>query len=146
MRTSGVIASAARRSSSWKRWIAASLTLLALTAIPAFAIEEPLADRQLEARAQNIFRELKCVVCVGESIAESQSRVAADMRNYVRTQVSQGKSEQEIIGYFVAHYGEQVRMRPPLSAKNALLWAAPLVMLLAGAALAWRTLFGKKAS
>jgi len=102
---------------------------------PAFAIADPaeaLKDPKQEARAVEIGQQLRCLVCQNESIEDSGADLARDLRHIVRTQVSEGKSDQEIIGWLVARYGEFVRLRPPFNWGTALLWASPIIALLAG--------------
>ncbi len=104
---------------------------------PAWAISDPaeaLPDPTQEARAVEIGQQLRCLVCQNESIEDSGADLARDLRKIVRTQVSQGKSDQEVIAWLVARYGDFVRLRPPIRWDTALLWASPLIALLAGAA------------
>jgi cytochrome c-type biogenesis protein CcmH len=104
---------------------------------PAWAISDPaeaLPDPKQEARAVEIGQQLRCLVCQNESIEDSGADLARDLRKIVRTQVSEGKSDQEVIAWLVARYGDFVRLRPPIRWDTALLWASPLVALLAGAA------------
>lgn len=95
---------------------------------------QPLADPVLEARAKALQRELRCVVCQGQSIDESNAQLAADMRRLIREQIQDGKSDDEIKGFFVARYGTFVLMNPPVSGDTYLLWFGPLVLLLLGVA------------
>ena len=112
------------------------LVLLAwLLAGPAFAISDPaeaLPDAGQEARAVEIGRQLRCLVCQNESIEDSGADLARDLRRIVRSKVAQGRTDQEVIGWLVARYGDFVRLRPPVRWGTALLWASPLVALLAG--------------
>ncbi len=111
--------------------------LLLLLSGPAWAISDPseaLPDPKQEARAVEIGQQLRCLVCQNESIEDSGADLARDLRKIVRTQVAQGKSDQEVIAWLVARYGDFVRLRPPIRWDTALLWASPLVALLAGAA------------
>ncbi|MDX1974952.1 MAG: cytochrome c-type biogenesis protein CcmH [Rickettsiales bacterium] len=92
-------------------------------------------DEKEEARARQLFYTIRCVVCQGESIADSRADVANDMRNYIREQIVQGKNDEQIITMLSAHYGDSVLMRPPLSPTTWLLWLAPILILAGG--LAW---------
>ncbi|HEV2365305.1 MAG TPA: cytochrome c-type biogenesis protein [Caulobacteraceae bacterium] len=94
-----------------------------------------LRDPAKEARAESLFREIRCLVCQGESIAESDAALAGDLRQIVRAQVAQGRSDGEIRAWLEARYGPFVLLRPPFSATNALLWASPFIVVLIGAAL-----------
>lgn len=107
-----------------------------LTWIPAFAgmtyaltIESPLPDAAQEAQAKELFYELRCVVCQGESIADSPADVARDMRAEVRAQVKKGNNAQDIKKYFTDRYGDFVLMRPPLNQATALLWLGPVLIV-----------------
>jgi cytochrome c-type biogenesis protein CcmH len=118
------------------------LACLIFLAAPAFAlnVDETLPNAAAEQRAQQLFRELRCVVCEGESIADSPAEVARDMRRGVRKAIIEGDSDENIKAELVQQYGERVLMRPNAS-EHRLLWAAPLLLLLAGAFFAWRHLF-----
>ena len=118
----------------------ALLLALLCYAMPAFAItvEQPLPSSEQEAAAQAIFRELKCVVCEGQALAESDAALAHQMRELVRTQVKEGKSKEEVLQYFTERYGNQVRLTPPLQQSTLLLWLAPLMLVAFGIALALR--------
>lgn len=101
-------------------------------------LEAPLADPAAEKRAQNLFMEIKCVVCEGEPIAQSSAEVAADMRIRVRDEIAAGKTDAQIRGDFAARYGESVLLRPPAKGLGAFLWAFPLAAFLLGTVLLWR--------
>lgn len=94
----------------------------------ALAPEEQLPAEQ-EAQARSVFRGLRCVVCQGESIADSSADVARDMRREVRSQLAQGKTPDDIKRYFVKQYGTFVLMEPPFSANTLLLWLGPVLIL-----------------
>jgi len=109
------------------RKLALCLYLL-FAAVPALA-QAPLppetpsfADPALEARARHLQRQLRCLVCQGESIDESGSPFAADVRRLVRRQIADGKSDQQIEDFLVARYGDFILMKPPLQADTWLLW------------------------
>jgi cytochrome c-type biogenesis protein CcmH len=124
--------------------LAASLLALLLLTVPletAQAGEQPvqdtyvaaLADPVLEARAKAMQRELRCVVCQGQSIDESNAPLAADMRRLIREQIQDGKSDDEIKDFLVARYGTFVLMNPPVSGDTYVLWFGPVVLVLIGA-------------
>ena len=121
---------------SW--WVAPTLLLLALLTIPAFAVQpdEMLADPALEARAREISKELRCLVCRNESIDDSKADLARDLRVLVRERLVAGDSDAEVKGYLVDRYGEFVLLRPSFSAANALLWLAGPLAFLVGLAIA----------
>lgn len=118
------------------------LLLLAalLIARPALAISDPaemLKDPKQEARAEAIGGQLRCLVCQNESIEDSGADLAKDLRAIVRQRVSAGDSNQQVIDWMVARYGNFVRLRPPFEPSTALLWATPVLGLLVGGAAAW---------
>ncbi len=102
------------------------------TAVMAVQPGEVLVDPALEARARVISQELRCTVCQNESIDESSAPVARDLRLLVRERLLEGESNQEVLDYIVARYGEFVLMRPVASGANLILWlAGPVVFLVA---------------
>ena len=99
---------------------------------PALAMnpDEALADPMLEARARAITREVRCLVCQGESVDESQAPLAADLRKLVRARLVAGDSDQGVRDYLVARYGEYVMLRPPLGGVAIVLWLLPFAVLI----------------
>ena len=89
-------------------------------------------DLALEARLKAMSQELRCLVCQNSTLADSDAPLAEDLRKEIRTQMRAGKSDQEIISYLVARYGDFVRFRPPLNSSTALLWFGPFLLLLIG--------------
>ena len=121
-----------------RRGLRGGLLILAAIACMAGAAADPaerLPDPVQEARAREIFREVRCLVCQNESIDDSEAALAGDLRAVVRDQVKQGRSDPQIRAFLVERYGEFVLLKPPLSAGNALLWATPWVVLILGGAL-----------
>jgi len=114
--------------------------LLALAFGPAAAIDpqEQLQDPKLEARAREISAGLRCLVCQNQSIDDSDAGLARDLRLIVRQQLQKGATNQQVIDYIVARYGEFVLLSPRLHLNTLLLWLAPLLLLAGGAALAAR--------
>jgi cytochrome c-type biogenesis protein CcmH len=108
-----------------------------------FAVEA-FSDPALEARARHLQRQLRCLVCQGESVDESNSDFSADIRHLVRQQIAGGKSDQQIQDFLVARYGDFILMQPPVQPDTWLLWLAPFLVLGAGGAVAWVTI--KKAA
>lgn len=96
---------------------------------------ERLPDPAQEARARDLFKEVRCLVCQNESIDDSEAALAHDLRLLVRDQVKQGRSDAEIRAFLTERYGEFVLLKPPFSAGNAVLWLTPLAVLLAGGGL-----------
>jgi cytochrome c-type biogenesis protein CcmH len=115
---------------------AALLCVLCTTPALAFTAEERLDDPALEARAQALHAQLRCVVCQNESIASSNAPLARDLRRIVRERIAVGDSDEEVIAYVTARYGDFVRLRPPLRGDTLILWLGPLAVLLLGGGLA----------
>ncbi len=90
------------------------------------------ADPALEQRVNALAKDLRCLVCQNETIAESTAPLAVDLKNQVREQMKQGRSEREILDFMVARYGDFVLYRPPFKASTLLLWLGPLLLLAAG--------------
>ncbi|MBD0864639.1 MAG: cytochrome c-type biogenesis protein CcmH [Rhodobacteraceae bacterium] len=115
---------------------AALSILLLLFATPLWALQpdEMLSDPMLEKRARDLGRSLRCLVCRNESIDESHAALARDLRVLVRDRLVAGDTNDEVIAFVVARYGEYVLLRPGFNGSNWLLWAAGPVMLLLGGA------------
>lgn len=109
---------------------------LAPRAVAAVTVGETFADPAMEQRARNLQRQLRCLVCRGESIDDSQSPFANDVRQLVRQHIAEGKSDQQIQDFLVARYGDYILMKPPLQADTWLLWLAPFLVLGTGGAVA----------
>ncbi len=116
-----------------KRVVALAVLLGAAAAAQAVEPDEILPDPALEARARDISKDLRCLVCRNESIDESNAQLAKDLRVLVRERLTAGDSDAEVMEYVVDRYGEYVLLRPTASGANLLLWAAgPLMLVLAG--------------
>jgi cytochrome c-type biogenesis protein CcmH len=109
----------------------AGLLCIAAASDPA----ERLTDPAQEAQARAIFRDVRCLVCQNESIDDSEAELAKDLRKVVREQVATGKTDSEIKTFLTDRYGEFVLLTPQFSAGNLVLWLAPFLVVLAGAAL-----------
>ena len=92
------------------------------------------ADPALEARVNALANELRCLVCQNQTIADSNAPLAVDLRNQIRERLQQGASEGDIIGFMVERYGDFVLYRPPFKGTTLLLWAGPLLLMIAGLA------------
>jgi cytochrome c-type biogenesis protein CcmH len=117
----------------------AAVLLGMLLAAPAFAVSDPaelLADRSQEQRAEALGHQLRCLVCQNESVEESNADLARDLRHIIRQRVVAGDSDQQVIDWMVARYGNFVRLRPPFNAMTLVLWGAPLIAVLGGLAAA----------
>lgn len=91
-----------------------------------------LKDPAQEARAREVSKQLRCVVCQNESIDDSGAEIAHDMRVLVRERITAGDSNEQIISYMVGRYGDYVRLLPRLTPTTFVLWLGPLALLLAG--------------
>lgn len=109
---------------------------------PVFARDAaPLAeDPVVEKRLLAITAELRCLVCQNQTIADSNADLANDFRREIRKMIGEGKSDQEILDFMVARYGDFVRYRPPVKGTTILLWAGPGVLLAIGLAVLVRYL------
>ena len=116
-------------------WFAVVLAISILaTATPAQAVrpDEMLADPGLEARAREVGRDLRCLVCRNQSIDDSDADLAHDLRVLVRERIQAGDSNDQVVGFVRARYGDFVLLRPPFEIGTALLWGGPLLVLLLG--------------
>lgn len=104
---------------------------------PAPYAYEQLRDPFKEAQARDLMHELRCLVCQGQSIADSDAPLAGDMRHEVRTKIAEGQSPAEIRQWLVARYGNWVTYDPPMDGAALLLWLGPLGFLLLGGWLAF---------
>ena len=119
---------------------AALLALCLCLSTPALAVKpgEMLADPVLEARARQLSAQLRCLVCQNQSIDDSDAELAADLRRIVRERIVAGDSDNKVMSYLTARYGDFVLLDPPFKPGTLLLWGTPLLALLLGAAAAWR--------
>lgn len=101
---------------------------------PAWAVQpdEILDNPVLEKRARTLSLELRCLVCQNQSIDDSDAPLARDLRLLVRERLEAGDSDKDVLNYMVERYGEFVLLRPRFSARNALLWATPVLVLTLG--------------
>lgn len=111
--------------------LAAPVLALMLTAAePPAAPDRPLTDATEEARAQALFRDVRCVVCQHEAIADSPAGVAGDMRRLIREEIAAGASDQAVRDNLVRRFGDYVLFTPPVRAGTWLLWFGPFGLLL----------------
>lgn len=106
--------------------------LLGAVAAGAVAVDTPLADPALEARARDLHKQLRCLVCQNQSIEDSNAELARDLRLLVRERLQAGDSDEATIAFIVDRYGDWVLLQPPFKAGTILLWAAPLLLLCLG--------------
>ncbi len=110
------------------------LAALACMAAAASDPSERLPDPGQEARARHLFQQYRCVVCQNESIDESQADIAHDLRQVIRAQIVQGRTDDQIRHFLVDRYGEFILLKPRFTLGNAALWLTPVVIVLAGGA------------
>ena len=103
---------------------------------PAYWADRQLPDARQEAQAVALMEELRCLVCQGQSIADSDAEVAGDMRDLVRRRIASGQRPAAVRAWLVERYGNWVSYRPPTAPVAWPLWLAPLVLLAAGALVA----------
>jgi cytochrome c-type biogenesis protein CcmH len=112
-----------------------------LFAASAWALDPAtLDDPDQDARYRALIEEIRCLVCQNQTLADSNAPLAVDLREQVRAMVEQGASDDEIIAYLTARYGDFVLYRPPFNAVTALLWLSPLLFLLIGGFVGWRVM------
>jgi cytochrome c-type biogenesis protein CcmH len=116
--------------------LALAVSLLLETGGSALAVlpDEVLADPALEQRARELSGQLRCMVCQNQSIDDSDAELARDLRILVRERLTAGDTDQQVLEYLVARYGEFVLLKPAFSARNTLLWLAPVALLVLGGA------------
>ena len=125
-------------------WVlaAAGITICLILAAPALAdsdlpaarwANEQLPDPRQEAQAKALMEELRCLVCQGQSIADSDAELAGDMRALVRQRIASGEKPEQVRAWLIRRYGNWVSYRPPVEPVTWPLWLAPIALLLAGA-------------
>ncbi len=124
-----------------KHWlpILAALLLCSGT-VRALDANGQIEDPKLEARYEDITKQLRCLVCQNESIADSNVQLAADLRRQVREMLLAGRSDAAIFDFMTARYGEFVRFNTPLEPKTYWIWGSPFALLLIGALIVVRVL------
>jgi cytochrome c-type biogenesis protein CcmH len=117
--------------------IAIVLTLGIVPSVHA-QVAQSIEDPAIEQRMKHLTKELRCLVCQNETLADSQAPLAEDLRREIREQIKAGKSDQEILAYATQRYGDFVLYNPPVKATTYLLWFGPFVLLVGGTALLYR--------
>jgi cytochrome c-type biogenesis protein CcmH len=121
-----------------------ALLLVLLSTGAALAVSNPaemMADPAQEHRAEALGHQLRCLVCQNESVEDSEADLARDLRRQIRLHIAAGDSDQQIIDWMVARYGDFVRMNPPFDPVTWLLWGSPVIALLCGGVAVW---FGRR--
>jgi cytochrome c-type biogenesis protein CcmH len=130
----------ARRSNRLKKILALVFAVAVMSASSsAYAVQpdEIMADPVKEARARELSRELRCMVCQNQSIDDSEAPLARDLRLLVRERISAGDSDAQVIDFLVARYGEFVLLKPRLEPRTLLLWLLPPLVLAGGGLALW---------
>jgi cytochrome c-type biogenesis protein CcmH len=113
-----------------------ALGVLSLLAVAAGAwavdVQPPFDDPVLEQRYQTLIREVRCLQCLNQTIADSTAPLAGELRSTVHRMVAEGKTEDEIADYLISRYGEFVMYKPPLQPNTWLLWGSPFILLAVG--------------
>ena len=123
-------------------WIAFLWANLAGSSALAVQPDEILPDPAKEARARELSKELRCMVCQNQSIDDSEAPLARDLRILVRERIAAGDSDRQVIDFLVARYGEFVLLKPRFNPHTLLLWLVPPLVLVGGAVALWR--FGRR--
>jgi len=123
--------------------------MLALIAFAGLSINaqtaQPIEDPAIEARMKNLTKQLRCLVCQNETLADSQAQLAEDLRREIREQIKAGKSDQEILAYATQRYGDFILYNPPVKVTTYLLWFGPFLLLVIGSILLFRFLQQRRA-
>ena len=107
---------------------------LLLSPLNVFCIEpdEILSDNKLENRARNLSKGIRCLVCQNQSIDDSDSELAKDLRKIIRIKIVEGKKDKEINDFLVEKYGNFILMKPPFYSETFLLWSSPFIIVFIG--------------
>src|SRR6266700_7429458 len=103
-----------------------------LAAIWSYILLATPPQQTLDQRVHDVASQLKCLVCQGESVADSPATLSQQMRGVIRQQLQSGKSEQEVIQYFVSRYGDRILLSPPWQGLTLLAWLVPIALMLGG--------------
>ncbi len=118
----------------------AALALILLAAFAPAGLAATKDESEIDVKTREVAKTLRCTVCQTESIWESGSPFAAEVRKAIRERVAQGQSGDEIRAYFLSRYGDYILMQPPTRGVNWLIWTGPFALLLVGGVLLYRTL------
>jgi cytochrome c-type biogenesis protein CcmH len=122
-----------------KQLLAWMFVAVVLMASPAFAVQpdEIMGDPAKEARARDLSRELRCMVCQNQSIDDSEAPLARDLRQLVRERIAAGDSDNQVMDFLVARYGEFVLLKPRVNQHTLVLWLLPPLALVGGGLALW---------
>ena len=117
---------------NWRLAVLASVALVFSWPAMAIDTERAFEDDAMQARYQRLIAEVRCLTCQNQSIKDSNAPLANDLRREIREQMEAGNSDAEIYAFLQARYGDFALYRPPFSARTALLWLSPLILMLIG--------------
>jgi cytochrome c-type biogenesis protein CcmH len=117
--------------------LAAVLVIVGASAAYAVQPDEVMSDPAMEARARDLSRELRCMVCQNQSIDDSEAPLARDLRLLVRERIAAGNSDAQVLDFLVARYGEFVLLKPRFENHTLLLWLVPPLALIGGGLALW---------
>jgi len=111
-----------------------TICLTQLTSNSSYTVEpdEILKNSKFELRARNISKNIRCMVCQNQSIDESNSPLAKDLRILIRDKIKEGNKDEEIYKFLTDRYGDFILLKPPLNSKNLILWLFPFIFLFLG--------------
>ena len=119
--------------------VALFAALLMAASMPSAAQDVPaISEAEIDMRARDVGRSLRCVVCQNQSIEESDASLAEDMRTIVRARIRKGESNEQVIAYMQSRYGDFVLLEPPVQKNTYILWALPFVLVLLALLWFWR--------
>ncbi len=119
----------------WTWTVLLSVWAFGATAIDGYGFDDP----EMAARYKSLIAELRCPKCLNTNLAGSDAPIAVDLRRAVRRLLDEGKTDEEILGFLHERYGDFVLYDPPFKASTALLWLLPVILLLVGAFVVFRT-------
>ena len=111
-----------------------TICLTQLTSNSSYTVEpdEILKNSKFELRARNISKNIRCMICQNQSIDESNSPLAKDLRILIRDKIKEGNKDEEIYKFLTDRYGDFILLKPPLNSKNLILWLLPFIFLFLG--------------
>jgi cytochrome c-type biogenesis protein CcmH len=126
--------------------VAGAGTLMNIPPAQAIGANEALPNAAQETRARALFQQLRCLVCQNQSIDDSDADLARDLRVLVRERIQAGDSDDDVLRYLTARYGDFVLLKPPVKETTLVLWLAPFAILLLGAFIIFITLRRRRAT
>lgn len=108
------------------------LLILFINSAHAFEFEAKLENPEKERQAQQIFKDMRCVVCDGESLSGSNAEFSVDMRALIRQKLESGDTKEDVVEFLVSRYGDVILQKPPIKTSTYALWFSPLILLVIG--------------